>query len=285
MELHQLRYFVAVAETHSFTRAAERCFVAQPSLSQQIQKLERSLKKPLFDRLGKTIRLTEAGEALLPRARQILAALNATEQALRADDQPGEGRLRLGAIPTVGPYWLPPRLTRLLRRFPHIEMHLREDVTANLLAALHAGELDVAFAALPIADPHLVTKPIHREPLLLALPTRHRLQRQKAIARADLEAEPFLLLGEMHCLTDQVTAYCEAKFVPRVTCRCVQLSTIQQMVKLGLGISLVPQMACKKESGITYRELQSPAPSRTLAAVWHPQHYLGPNAQALLESL
>jgi LysR family hydrogen peroxide-inducible transcriptional activator len=285
MEMHQLRYFVAIAETGSFTRAAERCYVAQPSLSQQIQKLERYLKKPLFDRLGKRVRLTEAGEALLARAQRILAEVDDTARELSEEAGPGEGRLSLGAIPTIGPYWLPPVLTRFLRRYPRIETHLREDVTANLLGALHEGEIDLAFIALPIVDSHLETKILRRERLLAALPSRHRLSRHKAITLGDLEEEPFILLGDMHCLTGQVTAYCQSKFMPRIACRCVQLPTIQKLVGLGIGVSLLPAMACKPETGIAYKSMHTPEPTRTLGVVWHKQKYLSPNVKALLEML
>jgi len=283
MELHQLRYFVAVAETASFTRAAERCLVAQPSLSQQIQKLERSLKKPLFDRLGKRVRLTAAGEALLEHARRILAEVDETTRELREEAQAGRGRLSIGAIPTIGPYWLPAILKLFLRRYPNVEMQLREDVTANLLGALHEGELDLAFVALPIADSQLESREFRRERLLATLPKRHRLSRSKTIALADLEPEPFILLGDMHCLTGQVMAYCQAKFVPRIACRCVQLPTIQQMVGLGLGVSLLPEMACRKDAAVAYRSLVGVEPTRTLGVVWHRHRFLGANVQAFLD--
>jgi len=283
MELHQLRYFVAVAETGSFTRAAERCLVAQPSLSQQIQKLERFLKKPLFDRLGKRIKLTEAGETLLPRARKILGEIEETSRELSEDAGPGRGRLSIGAIPTIGPFWLPPILRRFLRKYPKVETHLREDVTANLLAALHEGEIDVAFVALPIVDLQLESRVFRRERLLASLPRGHRLSRQKSIELADLAEEPFILLGDMHCLTGQVTEYCKAKFVPRIACRCVQLPTIQKLVALGLGISLLPEMACKAEAGVSYKPMHAPEPTRTLGVVWHKHHFQSANVKAFLE--
>ena len=273
MELQQLRYFVAVAETGSFTRAADRCLVAQPSLSQQIQKLERDLHKPLFDRLGKGVKLTEAGEALLPRARKILAEVMETSRELSEDHAPGRGRLSIGAIPTIGPFWLPPILTRFLRRYPHVEMQLREDVTANLLAALHEGELDVAFVAMPIVDLQLESRVIKRERLLAGVPKGHRLSKQKTIELADLADEPFILLDDMHCLTGQVTEYCKSKFVPRIACRCVQLPTIQKLVGLGLGISLLPEMACKTEAGVRVQTMHAPEPTRTLGVVWHKHRY------------
>ena len=284
MEMHQLRYFVAVAETGSFTRAAERCLVAQPSLSQQIQKLERSLKKPLFDRLGKRVKLTEAGEALLVHSRNILREVDETTRELVAEARAGKGTMCLGAIPTIGPYWLPPVLSRFLARYPDVQLQLREDVTANLLTALHEGEIDLAFVALPIVDSQLESRVLTRERLLASVPRRHRLGRQKSVALADLEAEPFILLGDMHCLTSQVTAYCQAKFVPRVACRCVQLTTIQKLVGLGLGISLLPEMACAAGDGVVvYKSLQAPEPTRTIGAVWHRHRYMSPNVEALLQ--
>lgn len=283
MELHQLRYFVAVAETGSFTRAADRCLVAQPSLSQQIQKLERFLQKPLFDRLGKSVRLTEAGEALLPRARKILSEVAETSRELSEDPGPGRGKLCIGAIPTIGPFWLPPILMQFLKRYPGVEMHLREDVTSNLLAALHEGEIDLAFVALPIVDLQLEARVVRRERLLASVPRGHRLCKQKTIELTDLAEEPFILLGDMHCLTGQITDYCKTKFVPRIACQCVQLPTIQKLVGLGLGISLLPEMACIAETGVAYKAMHAPEPTRTLGVVWHKHRYQSANVKALLE--
>jgi LysR family transcriptional regulator, hydrogen peroxide-inducible genes activator len=287
MELHQLRYFVAVAETGSFTRAAGRCLVAQPSLSQQIQKLERSLRKPLFDRLGKRIKLTDAGEALLPRARRILDDLEETSRALREDGQAGEGRLHIGVIPTIGPYLLPSVLSRFLRCYPRVKAQLHEEVTANLLSAMHQGELDLALLALPITDTQLQTLPLRCERLLVGLPRRHRLTRKKRIAPCDLVEEPFILLGDMHCLTEQVTAYCQSAFVPRIACRCVQLSTIQTLIGLGMGVSLLPEMACRGAHArqIAYRHIESPEPTRQLGVIWHKHRNLSATVRAFMQML
>lgn len=286
MEVHQLRYFVAVAEAGSFTRAAERCLVAQPSLSQQIQKLERELRRPLFDRLGKRVRLTEAGEELLGRARAILSTLDETRQALDRATTPGRGRVRVGAIPTVGPYLLPPALAHFLKRYPAAQLEYREDVTAELVRALHEGDLDLAVLALPVDDPSLRAEPLLTEELLAALPMGHRLTRRRALRLDDLAAEPFILLGDMHCLTGQVTAYCRASFVPRVACRCVQLATIEQLVGLGLGVSLLPAMACPAatEGTIVCRPLREP-PTRTIAVARHSHRCLGATAELFLAEL
>src|SRR5262249_20725690 len=142
MEMHQLRYFVAVAQTGSFSRAAERCYVSQPSLSQQIQKLERGLKQKLFDRLGRRVVLTEPGRLVLARATAILAAVADAERRLRDRDEDQGGRLAVGAIPTIAPYLLPLALERLLQRYPVMDLTIHEDVTQHLLAQLLAGDLD-----------------------------------------------------------------------------------------------------------------------------------------------
>src|SRR5262245_54060580 len=155
MELHQLRYFVAVAHTGNFSRAAERCHVSQPSLSQQIQKLERGLGQPLFNRLGRRAVLTDAGRLLLDRATAILSSLDDAERRLRAGDEEHGCRLAVGAIPTVAPFLLPPTLEGFVRAWPHVELMLREDVTEHLVSAVIEGELDLAIVALPIADARL----------------------------------------------------------------------------------------------------------------------------------
>src|SRR4051794_24799485 len=168
MELHQLRYFVAVARAGNFSRAAERCHVSQPSLSQQILKLERQLGQPLLNRLGRRAVPTDAGRLLLERATAILAAVEDAERRLQAGDG-GHGRLAVGAIPTIAPYLLPAALERFARRWPAVEVSLVEDVTRNLVAAVAEGELDLAVVALPQGDERLQADPLLTEPLLAAL--------------------------------------------------------------------------------------------------------------------
>src|SRR5262245_57100967 len=165
MELHQLRYFVAVAQAGNFSRAAERCHVSQPPLSQQVLKLERRLGQPLFRRLGRRAVLTDAGRMLLDRAMSILADVDDAERRLRAGDQAGTGRLAIGAIPTIAPYLLPPILRAFVRRCPRVELIVREDVTDRLVTAVVEGELDLALVALPVADDHLQAEPLFAEPL------------------------------------------------------------------------------------------------------------------------
>lgn len=288
MEIHQLRYFVAVAQTGSFTRAALRCHVSQPSLSQQIQKLEQALRQPLFHRLGRQVRLTEAGQRLLEYAVPILQKLDEAAQVLRTSQLAEHSRLALGAIPTIGPYVLPEVLPPWTQQFPHAELTIREDVTAALVTALAEGELDIALLALPLEDPRLEAEPLATEPLLLAVPPGHRLAERSLVTLDDLRDQRFILLGEMHCLADQVLAFCHAhECHPPIACTSLQLGTIQQLIALGQGISLLPELARRADPGgrIVYRALAGHVPSRTLAMAWHRHHAAGPAERAMRQAL
>lgn len=288
MELHQLRYFAAVAQTGSFTRAAQRCHVSQPALSQQIQKLEMEFRQPLFHRLGRRVQLTEAGRRLLDDVLPVLRRLEEAAQALRAGDTAASVRLAVGAIPTVGPYVFPEVLPPWAKEFPNAELTIREDVTSALIAALIDGELDVALLALPVDDPRLEALPLVTEPLWAALPPDHRLARRPQVSLDDLARERFILLGEMHCLADQVLAFCRAHDChPSIACTSLQLGTIQQLIALRQGISLLPELAKRADrSGqVVYREVAGHTPSRTLAVVRHRHHAAGPGERAILVQL
>jgi LysR family hydrogen peroxide-inducible transcriptional activator len=244
MELHQLRYFVAVAQAGSFSRAAERCHVSQPSLSQQILKLERRLGQPLLNRLGRRAALTDAGRLLLDRATMILAAVEEAERRLLDEDGVQRGRLVVGAIPTIAPYLLPPALEAFAKRHPQVELIVHEDVTRNLLAAAVEGDLDLAIVARPVADERLHVESVLTEPLFAALHPRHRLSRRRRITIQDLSAERFILLDEMHCLGEQVINLCRSHDCqPIIACRSAQISTVQALIALGQGVSLLPDMA------------------------------------------
>lgn len=287
MELHQLRYFVTVALTGNFSRAAERCHVSQPSLSQQISKLERRLHQRLFDRLGRKVVLTNAGRLLFDRASAIVSAVDDAERQLRDADSNDGGRLTVGAIPTVAPYLLPRALERFAADHPQVELTVHEDVTRQLLAAAITGDLDLALVALPITDERLEVEPLLTEPLYLALPPGHALVRRRRLVVDDLRDERFILLDEMHCLGEQVLALCRASGCqPRLACRSAQISTIQALIAQGLGISLVPEMARRGDTsgGTRYRALAD-GPTRTVAAVWHQHRYHSVPAEGFLQTL
>jgi LysR family transcriptional regulator, hydrogen peroxide-inducible genes activator len=289
MELHQLRYFVAVAQTGNFSRAAEKCFVSQPSLSQQIQKLERQLKRPLFHRLGRKAVLTDAGRLLLDRATQILAGVEDAQRRLQGGADAEGGRLSVGAIPTIAPYVLPGALERFVKSSPRAELIIREDVTAHLIAAVAEGELDLALVALPIEDSRLHAEPLLTEPLLLALPPKHPLaKRRKAVSIQELAGERFILMGDMHCLGETILNFCRAhECQPFIACRSSQITTIQQLIGLGQGISLLPEMARRADqpSRLVYRPLADPQPERKLAVIWHKHYFHSPLAHKFLAEL
>ncbi len=287
MEIHQLRYFVAVAETGSFTRAAEREGVTQPTLSEQIMRLEskgKGIGRRLFDRIGRKVILTDAGRLLLSHAQTILAAVGEAERAVQDS---GEGvRLRIGAIPTVAPFVLPRAVIRFRKEHPNVQLQLEEDLTERLIADLLAGELDVGLMALPIRDDRLHVEKLFTEPLVMALPAKHRLASRTDVKLADVMDEPFILLDDVHCFGDQVLSFCHRGGVePRVVCRGEQIVTLLAMVAAGQGVSVVPEMAAVADIARTciYRPLGKPVPTRTLCAVWHKQRYRPASLRAFVD--
>lgn len=287
MELHQLRYFVAVAECGSFSRAAEACHISQPSLSQQVKKLEERLEQRLLDRLGRRAVPTDAGRLLLERARGILAAVEDAERRVREFKHLDEGRLAVGAIPTIAPYLLPPLLDEFARSHPRVDLSVREDLTANLVAALARAEIDLALLALPLVDERLAVRPLFSEPLLLTLPEGHRLARRRRITLEDVRAERIIVLNEMHCLGAQVLSFCRETGCTRLTCQGTQLSTIQALIALGHGVSLLPAMARDADRGSrrVYRALDGQGPSRTVGVAWNRHRYHSPAAEQFLARL
>ena len=268
MELHQLRYFCAVAETGSFSRAAEQSHVAQPSLSQQILKLEDELGARLFDRLGRSVRLTDVGKTFLPRARAVLRDLEAAKgEVVESKDSIG-GTISVGVIPTVAPYFLPPHLTLFTREFPQARLTVVEEITPVLLERLRAGTVDVAILALPIRGHEFDTFPLLTERLYAALPKKHALANRRSIALKDLRKEPFLLLRDGHCFRDTAVAACDrARLNPQIIFESGQFSSILGMVGTGMGVSIVPEMAIEKYAQCRYVRIGDKEAARTIGAI------------------
>ncbi|MFZ5494750.1 MAG: LysR family transcriptional regulator [Verrucomicrobiota bacterium] len=244
MELHQLRYFLAVARTRNFSRAAEQCHVAQPSLSQQIMKLEDELDERLFERTKRAVALTPAGELFRAHAERVLEEVELACDKVREVRGLVRGRVALGALPTVAPYYLPARLRAFARKFPGIEVVVHEDTTAQLAAAVLAKEIDLALVSLPVERTGLEAREFFDEPLLVALPAKHRLARAKRLTLDDLEQETFILMKEGHCLAGQALQFCRLNgFAPRVSFRSAQIETVLAFVATGWGVSIVPAMA------------------------------------------
>jgi LysR family hydrogen peroxide-inducible transcriptional activator len=271
MELQQLRYVVAVARTGNFSRAAEQCHVSQPSLSQQILKLEDELGERLFDRMKRVAKLTPHGEAFLRRAVHILHEVDAAiRDAAEAKDML-RGNITVGVLPTIAPYLLPEAMAEFTGKYPGVEIVVHEDTTAQLLKHTLAYEIDFALVSQPINDERLVVRDMFAEELLLALPPGHPLTRKRNIKVADLAGERLIVMKEGHCLGDQVLRFCERRdWRPQISFRSAQLETIQALVRAGVGISLIPAMAVQSNVGNTleYRSLKSPRPERKIVAVW-----------------
>lgn len=288
MEIRQCRYMIAVAETGSATRAAARCRVAQPSLSQQIAKLERSVGRLLFDRLGTGMVLTDAGRAFLPRALRIVAEVDEAEAwaGRGGDDTPS---LAIGAIPTIAPYLLPGALALARQTLPACEFTIREDLTDHLVEGLLDLSLDCALMSTPPVDDRLDTVTIGEEELLAVIPAAWKDipgGNRGAVALAELRDQPAVLLDEVHCLGQQVEAFCTSrKLGPRVVCRTTQLSTILEMVSLGLGFSLVPRMAALPSMNRRVISLSPTRPKRPIVLAWRKGRTRSVGSLALLGAL
>src|SRR4029077_10758243 len=283
MEIHQLRYFVAVADEGNFSRAAAKVRVAQPSLSQQIRKLEAEVGQPLFDRLPRSVVLTEAGRCFIDYARQILASIGAARRCV--DELKGEvaGKLAVGAIPTIAPYVFPELVVTFQKHYPEVTLEIVEDVTDGITRRVEAGELDVALASTCQPSPTLRRESLGSEPLLALLPQRHPLAKKTLVELDDLKAQRFLLLHEMHCLSQQVNRLLEARRLrPEIALAGSQLSTIANMVAASIGVSIVPQMMVKHQAtpGCISVPFAPPVPARGLNVLYTPLRFQSKAAAA-----
>ncbi len=269
MELDQLRYFCAIVDAGGFSRAARQIHVSQPSLSQQIRKLEDELGARLFDRLGRSVRLTELGRAFLPHARGVLRELEAARGDVLERKASIGGTICVGVIPTIAPYFLPPLLTAFSRQHPEARVTVVEEITPLLLEKLRAGGVDAALVALPlpVRSHEFEALPLLREKLYAVLPNRHPLARGPALSLSDLSGEPFLLLRDGHCFRETAVAACKrAHLNPQIVFESGQFSSLFGMVAAGVGISLVPEMAIDTHAGCRYVRLNDARATRTIVA-------------------
>ena len=276
MNLRDLKYIVAVAETRHFGRAAGRCFVSQPTLSGQIKKLEDELGVVIFERTNRSVEITPAGESILTHARLALEQADAIEQIARAQQDPMAGPLRIGAIPTLSPYLMPLVLVPLKRTYPQLKLVLSEEITESLIGRLQRHELDAALLATAVDEPDMAALPLFDEPFWLAHPRNHPLYDKDEICGADLEAVDLLLLADGHCLTHQVMEVCRLAERPTrgemADLRAASLETLLQLVGAGFGCTLVPALAIRggwmTDSGIIARPLNLPDAYRRISLVY-----------------
>jgi LysR family hydrogen peroxide-inducible transcriptional activator len=267
MEVNQLRYVCAVADTGSFSRAAERCEVAQPSLSQQVLKLEKDLGARLFDRLGRSIRLTEAGRAFMPHARSILEQMEAARTSVAEKNAGARGSVTVGVIPTIAPYLMPRCTAAFARKYPDAKLRIVEETTPTLVEALRDLSIDLAILALPLRHKDLECFPIRTEPLFAVLPKDHPRAAAESLALKNLRGEPFVMLRDGHCFRDlSLTTCTHARITPNIAFESDQFSSVLGMVAAGVGISLVPEMAIDRNAGCRYVRLSDARATRTIVA-------------------
>lgn len=283
--LRQLQYAVAVADELSFRRAAERCRVAQPSLSAQIAQLEHALGVSLFERGKKRVLVTPAGRELLDRARQLLVSSDDLAQAAQRAADPLAGSVRVGVIPTVSPYLLPAVAPEIRARFPRLAIVWREDKTPTLASALAAGELDAALLALLPSLGDVAHEVIAEDPFVLAVPRKHPLAAERRpVGARELRRDDVLLLDDGHCFRDQALEVCAHARAHPSDLRATSLATLVQMVAGGAGITLLPALSVSTEAraaGLATRPIAGTNARRTLALVWRKRSPLEPTLREI----
>lgn len=279
MTLQELRYLVAIADTGHFGRAAQACHVGQPTLSTQLRKLEDYLGVIVFERDRHHLVPTPVGEQIIERARAALAIVEEIRALARQGQDPMDGPLRLGVIPTLGPYLIPHLLGALHEAAPALHLFLREDLTANLLERLRQCRLDALLLALPVAGGDLESVELFHEPFVVALPQDSALARKPFIGAEDLDGQNVLLLEEGHCMRDHALALCGSAASPaRDELQATSLETLRQMVAAGVGCTLLPALATLPRASsvpghlLQLRHFAAPDAWRSIGLVWR-RHY------------
>jgi LysR family hydrogen peroxide-inducible transcriptional activator len=277
MTLTELRYIVAVARERHFGRAAEACFVSQPTLSVAIKKLEEELEVKLFERGGNEVSVTPLGQDIVRQAQAVIEQAAHIKEIAKRGKDPLAGPLRLGIIYTIGPYLLPELVRQVIERSPQMPLMLQENFTVKLLEMLRTGELDCAILAEPFPDTGLAIAALYDEPFMAAVPMSHPLAVRKIITTEELKQQTMLLLGTGHCFRDHVLEVCPeyARFASnaegiRKSFEGSSLETIKYMVASGMGVTVVPQLSvpADKQAHIRYVKFSAPAPTRRVVLAW-----------------
>jgi LysR family hydrogen peroxide-inducible transcriptional activator len=279
---------MAVVDQGSFSKAAARCNISQSNLSEQIQKLENRVGKPLLNRSHRLIVPTNAGNLLLRRATRILAQIEKAKQEIRGCDGIRAGKVSFGVLPTIAPCFLALVLSSFVERCPNIQVFVHENLAEQSLQLIETGKLDLGIVSLPVREHGFETETLFSEEMLLALHPGHPLTRKREIFKEDLLSEKFILSQEDHGFSDYTIGFGRRhNFHPRIVFRSGQLATIQTLVAAGKGISLIPQTAITNTSStpITYRQLETPWPKRSIAIVTRNKRPLKFAAQEFLTHL
>ncbi len=270
MNLKDLQYFLAVAELEHFGKAAEQCYVSQPTLSGQIKKMERQLGITLFERTNRRVMLTDVGQQIAGVARRILHEIDTINDIAQSSCDPMSGTFRLGAFPTLASYVFPKLVPNVKELMPKLRLILIEEKTFELLEKLRHGQIDAALLALPVHDDLLMSQPLFDDEFMLATPIDHELNQLTHIEQHTLGAHALLLLEEGHCMRDQALDICQLHgMAQEMDFKATSLETLRQMVKAGTGITLMPKIAIDRtEDNIAYIPFKAPAPTRTIGLVW-----------------
>ena len=277
MTLTELRYIVAVARERHFGRAAEACFVSQPTLSVAVKKLEEELDVKLFERGGNEVSVTPLGEAIVRQAQVVVEQAAAIKEIAKSGKDPLSGPLKLGIIYTIGPYLLPELVRHAIETTPQMPLMLQENFTVKLLDMLRTGELDCAILAEPFPDTGLAVAPLYDEPFMVAVPKSHPLARRKRVSSEELKRETMLLLGTGHCFRDHVLEVCPefARFASdadgiRKSFEGSSLETIKHMVASGMGVTVVPRLSVAPDiqPHLRYVPFSAPVPTRRVVLAW-----------------
>lgn len=296
MTLTELKYIVAVAREKHFGRAAEACFVAQPTLSVAIKKLEDELGVVIFERGGNEISVTPLGSQIVAQAERVLEQTAAIKEIAKQNKDPLAGPLRLGVIYTIAPYLLPPLVKTMIKRVPQMPLVLQENFTVRLIELLRQGELDAAIMALPFSDQGLMVQPLYDEPFVVAVPKHHAWAQRETIHSEELKSETMLLLGAGHCFRDQVLEVCPEMSRYSTsgdgiahTFEGSSLETIRHMVASGIGITVLPQASVPdmrdKDGMLRYIPFDEPGPSRRVVIAWRKSFTRRPAIEAVRQAV
>lgn len=269
MNLRDLEYLVAISEFRHFRKAAEYCFVSQPTLSGQLKKLEKHLGVQLVERTKHKVLMTPAGLEIVRRAKLILQSAQEIESFANHSSDPMKGPLKLGLIPTVAPHLLPIILRPIQKKFPELELLISEIQTEVMVRELLNGDIELGILALPIGEAELKETPLYQESFLLALPPQHTLEKKHQLKLEDLKSTPLLLLEEGHCLRDQALEVCQmAGTLEQESFKATSLETLKQMVKAGLGLTLIPKLSSNfQDKDIVYKAFKNP-PTRSIGLLY-----------------
>ena len=283
MNLKDLKYLLALAEYRHFGKAAKACSVSQPTLSIQLKKLEQALGVQLFERGQKRVLITASGLSIIEQAKHVLSAMNELKRLAKLAKDPFSAELRLGLIPSLGPYLLPHILPLIKQQLPKLVLYLYEDKTEILLTQLNQGNLDAIILALPVDHKGMTVQTLFKEPFFLVMPVSHLLHHKKELHLKDLNHANLLLLEEGHCLRDQALEVCRKKnnLKEKTNYRATSLETLRNMVASGAGITLLPLLALEEHPLIVNKPFSAPVPERKIGILWRKDSALEPCCKKL----